>query len=176
METLGLLLLSVGMLVGLAVIPFGLPGVAIILVSIFIYSILTGFSAGVGVFFFVVLCILTVIAETADNWLTVLGARRFGASKAAIWLSLLGGIGGAILIGGPAAALVGPFGPLVGGFAGAFLIVFGYERYRAKTTREALRAGCGTLLGRTAGILLKLVIAVSMVVAVVVSILFSTPA
>jgi uncharacterized protein YqgC (DUF456 family) len=171
MEILGLIVLIVGMAVGLAVIPFGLPGVVIILVSILIYAILTGFSAGVGVFFFIFLCILGVIAETADNWLTVLGARRFGASKAAMWLSLLGGLGGAILIGAPAAALLGPFGPIFGGFAGAFLIVSGYERFRGKKTREALRAGWGTLLGRTAGILLKLVIAVTIVVAVAVAIL-----
>lgn len=171
MEGLGLIILVIGMLVGLAVIPFGLPGVVIILISTLIYAILTGFSAGVGVFFFIVQCFLTVIAETADNWLTVLGARRFGASKASMWLSLLGGLSGALLIGGPAALLLGPLGPLVGGFAGAFLIVFGYERFHGKNTREALRAGWGTFLGRTAGILLKLVLAITIVVAVAISIL-----
>jgi uncharacterized protein YqgC (DUF456 family) len=100
-----------------------------------------------------------------------LGARRFGASKASMWLSLLGGLFGAILLGGPAALLLGPLGPIAGGFAGAFLIVFAYERSAGKSTREALRVGWGTFLGRTAGILLKLVIAIAIIAAVIVSIL-----
>jgi uncharacterized protein len=168
----GLILLIVGMILGLVAIPFGLPGVVIILISVLIYAVLTDFSAGVGVSFFFVLCVLTIVAETADNWLTALGARRFGASKTATWLSLAGGLFGAILIGGPAAFLLGPLGPIAGGFAGAFLVVSIYERWSGKNWREALRAGCGTFLGRTAGILLKLVIAVTIIVAVLVSILF----
>jgi uncharacterized protein YqgC (DUF456 family) len=172
METAGLILLIAGMLLGLVAIPFGFPGVVIILISVLVYAILTGFSAGVGVLFFAVLCVLTVIAETADNWLMALGARRFGASGASTWLSLLGGLSGAILIGGPAAFLLGPFGPIAGGFAGAFLIVFIYERASGKNTREALRVGWGTFLGRTAGILLKLVIAITIIAAVILSILF----
>ena len=170
-ETAGLIVLILGMLLGVVAIPFGLPGVAIILASVLVYAVLTGFGAGVSGLFFGVLCVLTVIAETADNWLTALGARRFGASRASMWLSVLGGLAGAILIGGPAAFLLGPFGPIAGGFAGAFLIVFVYERYTGKNTRDALRVGLGTLLGRTAGILLKLLIAITMIAAVIASIL-----
>jgi uncharacterized protein YqgC (DUF456 family) len=165
-------LLFAGMLLGLALIPFGLPGMTVIFIFVLLYAILTGFSAGVGVLFLIVIGILTVIAETADNWLTALGAKRFGASTRSMWLSLLGGLAGAILIGGPLAFLLGPFGPIVGGFAGAFLIVFGSERLRGRNNREALRAGWGTFLGRTAGIVLKFVIAIATVVAVTDSILF----
>jgi uncharacterized protein YqgC (DUF456 family) len=172
MEAPATVLLFIGMLVGLAVIPFGLPGMTVILITVLIYSLLTGFSAGVGVFFLIVIGVFTVIAETADNWLTAVGAKRFGASTGSMWLSLLGGLGGAILIGGPLVFLLGPVGPIVGGFAGAFLIVFGSERRRGRNTREALRAGWGTLLGRAAGIVLKFVIAVATVVAVTASILF----
>jgi uncharacterized protein YqgC (DUF456 family) len=172
MEGLATVLLFIGMLLGLAVIPFGLPGMTVILITVLIYSILTGFSAGVGVFFFIVIVVLTVIAETADNWLTAVGARRFGASSGSMWLSMLGGIGGAILIGGPLSFLLGPFGPIAGGFAGAFLIVFVSEKRRGRNTREALRAGWGTFLGRTAGIVLKFVIAVATFAAVTFSVLF----
>jgi uncharacterized protein YqgC (DUF456 family) len=120
--------------------------------------------------FFVVLCVFTLLAETADNWLTAIGARRFGASSGSMWLSLLGGLAGAIIIGGPLALVVGPLGPVAGAFAGAFLIVFLSERARGKNTREALRAGWGTFLGRMAGIVLKFVIAIAMIVAVAASI------
>lgn len=159
------------MVLGLVIIPFGLPGTVVILISVFIYAFATGFSAGVSGFLFALLCILTLVAETADNWLAALGARHYGASTGAVWLSFLGGLGGAILIGGPLAFLLGPFGPVVGGFAGAFLVVFLYERAHQKNTREALQAGWGTLVGRMAGIVLKVVIAVAMIVAVAAAIL-----
>jgi uncharacterized protein len=171
MELLGPVLLLIGMLLGLVIIPFGLPGTVVILISVLIYAVLTDFSAGVGVRFFILLCVLTAIAETADNWLTVLGAKRFGATSGSMWLSLLGGLAGALVIGGPLAFVLGPFGPLVGGCTGAFLIVFLYERSQGKNTQEALRAGWGTFLGRAAGIVLKFVIAVAIVIAVALSIL-----
>ena len=166
MEAFREVLLVVAMLAGVVIIPFGLPGTIVILVSVLIYAIVTDFSAGVGVWFFVLLCILTAIAETADNWLTAIGARKYGASTASMWLSLLGGVAGAIVIGGALAFVLGPIGPVVGGFAGAFLVVFLYERSHGKSTREALRAGWGTFLGRAAGIALRLVIAIAMVIAV----------
>ena len=150
-QQFGYLLLFLGMLVGLATIPFGLPGTGIILLCIFIYALLTGFGGAVGVAFFVCLCVLTVIAETADNWLTAVGARRYGASTASIWLSFLGGLVGAIVVGGPLAIALGPLGPVVGGFAGAFAIVVGYEFYLGKSTPEALRAGCGNISGKNGG-------------------------
>jgi uncharacterized protein YqgC (DUF456 family) len=49
--------------------------------------------------------------------------------------------------------------------------VFVYERASGKDTRDAFRAGWGIFLGRTAGILLKMVIAIASIVAVIVSIL-----
>jgi uncharacterized protein YqgC (DUF456 family) len=172
MEAMATVLLFAGMLLGLALIPFGLPGMTVIFVFVLLYAILTGFNAEVGLLFLIMIGVFTVIAETADNWLTALGAKRFGASTRSMWLSLLGGLAGAILIGGPLALLLGPLGPIVGGFAGAFLIVYGSERLHGRNTREALRAGWGTFLGRTAGIVLKFVIAIATVVAVTASIVF----
>jgi uncharacterized protein YqgC (DUF456 family) len=165
MEFVGYGLLLAGMLLGLGVIPFGLPGAAVILVCVFIYALLTNFSAGVNIPFFVFLCILTLIAETADNWLTAIGARRYGASRAAMWLSVLGGVGGAILIGSPLIVAFGPLGPVAGGLVGAFSVVVLYEYYHRRNVREALRAGWGTFLGRMAGMVLKFVIGVAMILA-----------
>lgn len=166
------ILLLLGMLSGLANIPFGFPGTFIILFSIFIYALLTNFSAAVGVPFLIFLTVLTLIAETADNWLTAVGAKRYGASTGSIWLSFLGGLLGAIVIGGPMAILFGPLGPVAGGFAGAFGIVVAYEFYRHGNLNEALRAGWGSFLGRMAGIVLKLVISIAMIIAVAWAIAF----
>jgi uncharacterized protein len=159
------------MLVGLATIPFGLPGAAIILLSVFIYALLTDFAV-IGVTFFIFLAVLTLIAETADNWLTAVGARRYGASTGSVWLSFLGGLAGAIVIGGPLAVIFGPLGPVAGGFAGAFAVVVVYELNRHGNWNEALRAGWGTFLGRMAGIVLKVVISIAMIIAVVLAVVF----
>jgi uncharacterized protein YqgC (DUF456 family) len=160
------------MLAGLISIPFGFPGVLIILLSALFYAIATHFAAGIGGVFLALLCVLTLVAETADNWLTALGAKRYGASTQAIWLSFLGGIVGAIALGAPFAFILGPLAPVAGGFAGAFLIVVAAEYYRRRDAGDALRAGWGTFVGRLAGMVLKVVIAAAMIVAVAVSVFF----
>ena len=172
MNAFALILLYLGLILGLIAIPFGFPGTVIILLSTFLYALATNFSGAIGIPFFIVLCVLTIISETADNWLTALGAGRYGASTVSMWLSFLGGLLGAILIGGPLAVVLGPLGPVAGGFAGAFLIVVAYERTHGKDWHSALAAGWGTFVGRMAGIVLKLVIAVAMIIAVTVAILF----
>src|SRR5205823_6771639 len=134
------ILLFAGMIFGLVSIPFGLPGTIIILLCILIYSLLTHFQAGIGVPLFVILCVLTLVAETADHWLSAIGARRYGASTASIWLSFIGALAGAVMIGGPIAIVLGPLAPIAGGFLGAFAVVLLYEFYRRKNFSEALRA------------------------------------
>jgi uncharacterized protein YqgC (DUF456 family) len=160
------------MILGLFSIPFGLPGGFIILGVVLIYAIATDFNAGIGVPFFILLCVMTFVAETADNWLGAIGARRYGASGASIWLSFIGGIAGALLVGGPLAVLLGPFGPIIGGLIGAFTIVVGHELYLRKNWVEAFRAGLGTLVGRMAGMVLKAVISIAMIISVAVAMFF----
>jgi uncharacterized protein YqgC (DUF456 family) len=160
------ILLFAGMIFGLVSIPFGLPGTIIILAAVFIYGLATHFSAGIGVAFFVVLCVLTLLAETADNWLSAVSGRRYGASTVSIWLSFIGGIAGALVVGGPASLVIGPLGPIVGGFIGAFAIVVAHEFYVRRNFSAALQAGWGTVLGRMAGMVLKVVVSVAMILAV----------
>jgi uncharacterized protein YqgC (DUF456 family) len=172
MAFLGYFLLLLGMVAGLIMIPFGLPGVGFILVSTVIYSLATRFSAAVSFNLLIFFCVLTLIAETADNWLMALGARKYGASREAVWLSFAGAILGTLILGPLLALVMGVLGPFVGAFAGSFLTVFLYEYVRRKQIKEALRAGWGTVLGRTAGIVLKMAIGVSMVITVILKIIF----
>jgi uncharacterized protein YqgC (DUF456 family) len=164
-------LLVIGMTFGIVSIPFGLPGALLVFLCALIYAITTHFSGPFGWPLLTVLGILTLTAETADNWLSALGAKRYGASTKAIWLSFLGGLLGAVFLGAPLTFIAGPLGPIVGGFAGAFAIVAAYEYKQRKNLREALRAGFGTFLGRMAGMVLKAVIAVAMFIAVIFAIL-----
>jgi uncharacterized protein YqgC (DUF456 family) len=164
-------LLFLGMILGLVSIPFGFPGTLIILGCVLIYGLVTQFAAGVGVPFFIFLCVLTLAAETADHWLSAIGAKRYGASTRSMWLSFVGGFIGAIVIGGPLAAAFGPLGPVVGGFLGAFIIVVAHEMYVHGNFADALRAGWGTFVGRMAGMVLKFLISIAMIVAVAAAIL-----
>ena len=172
MALLGYFLLICGMLAGLLMIPFGLPGVGFILMCTVIYSLATRFDAAVSFNLLIVFCVLTLVAETADNWLMALGARKYGASRVAVWLSFVGAILGSVLLGPLLSFGMGVLGPFIGAFAGSFLIVFLYEYSRKKGAKEALRAGWGTFLGRTAGIVLKMAIGVSMVITVILKIIF----
>jgi uncharacterized protein YqgC (DUF456 family) len=165
------ILLFLGMILGLVSIPFGFPGTLIILGCTFLYALLTDFSGGVSGPFLIFLCVMTLVAETADHWLSAIGAKRYGASTRSMWLSFLGGIAGAIIVGGPLAVAFGPLGPVVGGFLGAFVIVVAHEMYLRRNFMEALRAGWGTFLGRMAGMVLKFVISIAMIVAVAAAIL-----
>src|SRR5689334_17308010 len=99
MDAVAPILLLVAMIFGLVVIPFGLPGAAIILLCVLVYAVVMGFGA-IGIPLFILLCGLTLIAETADNWLSAIGTRRYGGSTASIWLSFFGGLAGAVILGG----------------------------------------------------------------------------
>ena len=165
------LVLLIGMAAGLVIIPFGLPGIGVIFGSALFYALLTDFSSGISLNFILLLGAITVFGETADNWLMAAGAKRFGASTTAAWLSLLGGFLGALILGPMLAVVLNVIGPVVGAFLGAFISVVLYERRQKQNWREALRAGWGTLLGRVAGIALKMVVGVGMVAAVAWSVL-----
>src|SRR5215475_10109108 len=164
--------LFAAMILGLVSIPFGLPGPLIIIGAIGVYAFVTHFHAEIGVPFFILLCVLTLLAETADNWLSAIGARRFGASTASLWLSFIGGVAAAIAIGGSLDIVFGPLGPLAGGFAGGFGVVVAHELYLRRTLREALHAGFGTFLGRMACMILKVIISTAMIISVAAAMLF----
>ena len=164
-------LLFLGMAAGLVIIPFGLPGIGVIFGSALLYALLTQFNNGISLNLILVLAMLTLLGETADNWLMAAGARRFGASTAAAWLSLLGGFLGALILGPFLAVPLNVIGPVAGAFVGAFVSVVLYEHCQKQNWREALRAGWGTLLGRVAGIALKMVVGVGMAAAVAWSVL-----
>jgi uncharacterized protein len=165
------LILFIGMAVGLAIIPFGLPGIGLIFGTALLYALLTRFGNGISLNLILVLGVLTLCGETADNWLMAAGAKRFGASTSAAWLSLLGGFLGALILGPMLAVVLNVMGPVIGAFLGAFVSVVLYERRQKQNWREALRAGWGTMLGRVAGIALKMVVGIGMVAAVVWSVL-----
>jgi hypothetical protein len=153
-----LLLVAAG-LVGLVLIPFGLPGLWVIVLGILGYGWLTDFSTLTAGFLALIIG-LALLGEVAEAWIGFRFAQRYGGSSRAGWGALIGGLVGAIV--GVPVPLVGS---VVGGFVGAFAGAALFEYSRARRSEGAVKAGWGAVLGRAAAAAVKTAVGVVMLVA-----------
>jgi len=151
-----ILLLLAATLAGLVLIPFGLPGLWVIVLGILGYGWLTDFRT-LGAGFLVAILVLALLGEVAEAWIGFRFARRYGGSSRAGWGALVGGLVGAV-VGVPVPVV----GSVVGGFVGAFAGAALFEFSRARHTEGAARAGWGAVLGRAAAAGLKMALGVAM--------------
>ena len=149
MATLGVVVLLLCALLGLVLIPLGLPGLWVIVGGILAYGWLTDFRT-VGLWTIVLALGLAFLGEAVEWWVGFHYTKRYGGSKSAGWGALLGGIAGAI-VGVPVPVIGSVIGAFLGSFAGA--VVFEYLRSRHAPT--AMRVGWGAVLGRVAAAALK---------------------
>jgi uncharacterized protein YqgC (DUF456 family) len=154
--------------VGLISLFFGLPGVWMIFGATLLYAVVTGF-AQVGGGMLLALALLAVTGEVVEYLLGIVGARRFGSSNRGIVFSILGGFAGAV-VGAP---LLFGFGAVLGALAGAFLgaVLIELLTYGPREWKQAVRSGWGSFLGRIAGMIMKVSIAIGMIVWIAVTIL-----
>ena len=149
-----ILVLVAGTLAGLLLIPFGLPGLWVMVLGILGYGWLTGFqtvTAGI-----IVLAVgLALLGEVLEAWLGFRFARRYGGSSRAGWGALVGGLVGAV-VGVPVPLI----GSVIGGFVGAFAGAALFEYTRARRTGAAAGAGWGAVLGRAAAAAAKMALGV----------------
>jgi len=124
------------MLVGLLslVIP-GMPGLVVIWVAALVYALITGFSAWWVWVIFILLTILMIVGNLADNVIMGANARVKGASWWALGVSFLAGF--------IASFFITPIGGLLVMLAGLFIV----EVIRLKDWREALDSTGGMALG-----------------------------
>jgi len=152
------LVLLAASVAGLLLIPFGLPGLWVIVLGIVTYGWLTDFrtlSAGL-----VALAIgLALLGEVVEAWVGFRFAQRYGGSRRAGWGALLGGLVGA-LVGVPVPVV----GSVVGGFVGAFAGAALFEYTRARRSGGAVRAGWGAVLGRATAVAVKMALGVAIAV------------
>jgi uncharacterized protein len=137
-------------LVGVAgtVLP-ALPGTALVLAGIVLGAWIDDFSR-VGVGSLLIIGVLALMACGFDYVAGLLGARRAGASRQALWGAAIGTVVGIFM------GLVGVlFMPLVGAAVGEYLA--------RRDQGQALRVGVATWLGIMAGLLAKVVIAFMMI-------------
>jgi len=94
--------------------------------------------------FLIVMAGVTVVVTVLDFVVPALGAKRFGATRAGVWGSVLGMIAGILFFP--------PFGMFIGAFVGA---VAG-ELAAGREGPSALRAGWGVFMGTMLATALKL--------------------
>ncbi|MBW2434613.1 MAG: DUF456 domain-containing protein [Deltaproteobacteria bacterium] len=94
--------------------------------------------------FLLVMGVVTVLLMLLEYVAPALGAKRYGASKRGLWGSAIGMIIGIFFIP--------PWGMIVGAFIGALA----GELAAGKSSRNALRAGWGILIGNVMVVGLKL--------------------
>ena len=97
-----------------------------------------------GVAFLIIMGVLAVLLIILDYVIPTVGAKKYGASKYGIWLSIIGMILGLVFIP--------PFGVFIGAFIGAIV----GELMAGKKGQTALKVGWGVFIGNMVGIGLKL--------------------
>ena len=136
--------------VALGMIPLGLPGTWLQVIAAAVAVWVMDRPRG-GVLVLIGLAIVGEIAETlSGRW----GARRFGGSRRAAWGALIGGFAG-LFVGTPVPVV----GSLVMSFVGTFVGALVGEMWGRGAVAPELRVGLGAVLGRVAGIGIKLGIA-----------------
>jgi uncharacterized protein YqgC (DUF456 family) len=155
---MALLLLTAAILLGLLMIPFGLPGTLVIFAAALCYRLLLP-AGGIGTPTVVVIGIMTAAAEGLEWVLTSRFTRRYGGSKRAGWGAIIGGMVGAFL--GVPVPIVGS---IVGAFLGAFVGAFAFEFTGAGDAGQATRVAWGALLGRMTAAAMKVGIGLAMAV------------
>jgi len=142
------------MLIGVVLIPVGLPGLWLI-VAVTLGLALAGHLAWAVV---LTAAALAVMAEAAELLVVARFGRAYGGSRRAFWGAVLGGMVG-LLVGTPVPLL----GPVLAGFVGTFLGAGAVTLMETRSLRHSARVGWGVLLARTAAVALKVAVAVGVV-------------
>ncbi|PSN19033.1 DUF456 domain-containing protein [filamentous cyanobacterium CCP5] len=147
----------------------GLPGASLILLSILVWALATGFS-GIGWPILVVFALLIASAGIellAAAW----GAQRFGATRWGQFGALIGLVVGALgllpalPVGGPIIGIL--VGPFIGAFIGEYLTRQDVEG--ESKAQAAFKASLGTVVGTFLGNLLDGLLAIAAVVVFILS-------
>ena len=159
MDWLAVLILVLAVLVGLALIPLGLPGLWVMVGGILAYGWLTDFRS-IGIATIAIVLAIAFFGEIIESWLGFRFAKRYGGSNRSGWGALVGGLVGAV-VGVPVAIIGSVIGAFIGSFIGAALFEYTYSR----RTGVAVGAGWGAVVGRAAAAAAK--IALGLVIAVI---------
>src|ERR1041384_7950832 len=96
MQWLAGIVLAITQLLGLILVPLGLPGLWIMVGGVLAYGWMTDFRTVTVAMIGIVLA-LAFLGEIIDNWIGFRFARRYGGSSRAGWGALIGGMIGGVL-------------------------------------------------------------------------------
>jgi hypothetical protein len=155
-------LLVVAQVVGLLLVPLGLPGLWVMVAAGVAHQLLVGPSA-IGWVAVGVVTGLATVAEILEFTVSVRYTRKYGGSRRAGWGALLGGLAGAFM--GVPIPIVGS---IVGAFVGSFVGALVAEYSVARDHGAAGRAAWGSLVGRVVATVVKTAIGIAIAVILIV--------
>ena len=126
-----------------------MPGAPLLFAGLLVAAWAENFSY-VGLWTVVTLAVLALLTYGVDLWATMVGVKKFGASKRAVIGAVIGSIVG-VFLGFPGVI----FGPFIGAVIGELLA--------QRSLTAATRAGMGATVGLVLGAALKLALAFAMI-------------
>lgn len=184
MELLGKVIYGCVIMLAAPAAFLGLPAGVLIFFASLIYAVLTRFQVITG-WTLVVVGVVTIVSELADNWAQAAVSWRKGASPRAIGAAFLGSILGTLIflpiVGGIFVAVGVALGPvsgaviaflvaLLGALAGGWTAAYVTERRGGKPVPQARRAAWGSVLGRVTGVFIKFGLTLSLIVALLIKV------
>ena len=149
-----ILILIACLVLGLVMIPFGLPGTWIMAGAALGYSLLV--PGSIGVFTTIVVALMALVGELIEFTLTGKYTRKYGGSRRASWGAIIGGMVGAFM-GVPVPIVGSVIGAFVGAFVGAFI-----AQLTQSSVGDAPRVATGALIGRAVAAAMKVAIGLAM--------------
>ena len=126
------------------------PGIVLVWAGVFLYAVLTNFEK-INWTYLLVFSGLTVLSFVFD-WLSgIIGAKKYGASRAGIWGGILG-----IFIGIP----FGPLGMIFIPIAATIIAEYWFD----KNLKRSLKSGYGNFIGYLLGVFGKLILALIIII------------
>lgn len=150
------------LIVGLALNIIGLPGLWLMVLSVVVFTWLTGWDYYAGWPTFWALFGLAVVAEIAEFAAGAAGSKAAGGSKRGMMGAVSGGLVGGIV--GQMMVPIPVIGAILGALAGSFTGAAAVERLVEADSVRALKVGFGAAKGRLYGIVIKALFGVVMAI------------
>ena len=148
------------MLVGLVLIPFGVPGLWLMVVIVLGLVLAGSVSWKLGL----AAAAAAAVAELAEFLVLQRFGKRYGGSRKAFWAAVIGGMAG-LFVGLPVPLI----GPLLTAFLGTFIGAGVVTWLETRSFERSTRVGWGLVLARTVAVALKVATGVALLAAVAVA-------
>ncbi|MCL4467663.1 MAG: DUF456 domain-containing protein [Deltaproteobacteria bacterium] len=162
---LTILLFAIMILSTLSIV-FGMPGTLISFIAVLLFVLITK-AQYIGWTTVIVLALLTLLGELGELLFGIKDAAKAGVSRKAVFVSILSGIAGAVVL---APFLLG-IGALIGAALGTFTGAFVVSIIESRHALDAAHKGWVSAIGRLKGTIFKGLIAIIMLIICIIEII-----